>query len=336
MPQVAQDVLVAIAAPRITKNPLTRTALLAVVAAVATIALKSAAYFVTGSVSLLSDAVESTANLLAAMTALFAVWYAARPIDRNHNYGHEKVEFFASGLEGTLILIAAGGIAYVAIERLLNPQPIEGFGLGVVIAVVASLINLVAARLLITTGRAHQSIALEADGRHLMTDVVTSAGVVIGLVLVRLTGYHAIDPLLALLVAANVLWTGFSLIRVSIDGLMDTALPERELHDLRQAIEERLEENETYHALRTRRAGSRKFVDFHLLVPGDQSVQRAHEITHRLEDAVNGVLPGAETTVHIEPIEDPSAWDDSPLVPIEQQDHPFVAAGHRETPISTV
>ncbi len=305
--------------PRIPKNPLTRTALLAVVAAVATIALKAAAYFVTGSVSLLSDAVESTANFVAALTALFAVWYAARPIDRNHNYGHEKVEFFASGLEGTLILIAAGGIAYLAIERLLNPQPLEGFGPGVAIAIVASLINVVVARLLIKTGRAHRSIALEADGRHLMTDVVTSAGVVIGLVLVRLTGVDAIDPILALVVAANVLWTGISLIRASIDGLMDTALPEQDVKDVRQAIEARLTADETYHALRTRRAGSRQFVDFHLLVPGDQSVHRAHEITHRIEHAVNEVLPGAETTVHIEPIEDPRAWDDSPLVPVEQQ-----------------
>ena len=308
----------AIVVPRIPKNPLTRTALLAVVAAVATIALKTAAYAVTGSVSLLSDAVESAANLLAAMTALFAVWYAARPIDRNHNYGHEKVEFFASGLEGTLILIAAGGIAYVAIERLFNPHPLAGYGPGVVIAIVASLINLVVARLLIRTGRTHHSVALEADGRHLMTDVVTSAGVVIGLILVRITGINAIDPILALIVAANVLWTGISLLRVSIDGLMDTALPERDVRDVRRAIETHLEADETYHALRTRRAGSRQFVDFHLLIPGDQSVQRAHEITHRIETAVHEVLPRAETTVHIEPIEDPSAWDDSPLVPVEQ------------------
>jgi cation diffusion facilitator family transporter len=326
---------VAIAAPHIPQNPLTRTALLAVVAAVATIALKAAAYYVTGSVSLLSDAVESSANLLAAMTALFAVWYAARPIDRNHNYGHEKVEFFASGLEGTLILIAAGGIAYLAIERLLNPHPIEGFGPGIVIAMVASVINLLVSRLLIKTGRAHQSVALEADGRHLMTDVVTSAGVVIGLVLVRISGYQAIDSILALVVAANVLWTGYSLIRVSIDGLMDTALPEGEVRELRRAIEGRLEQDETYHALRTRRAGSRRFVDFHLLVPGDQSVQRAHEITHRLEAAVNRVLPGAETTVHIEPIEDPRAWDDSPLVPVEQRDHATQASSHHEDLVST-
>jgi cation diffusion facilitator family transporter len=327
---------VAIVAPRIPKNPLTRTALLAVVAAVATIALKSAAYLVTGSVSLLSDAVESSANLLAAMTALFAVWYAARPIDRNHNYGHEKVEFFASGLEGTLILIAAGGIAYLAIERLLNPQPIEGYGAGVAIAIVASVINLVVARLLIKTGRSHHSIALEADGRHLMTDVVTSAGVVIGLLLVRITGIGAIDPLLAIVVAANVLWTGISLIRVSIDGLMDTALPERDVRDLRRAIQAGLEEEETYHALRTRRAGSRTFVDFHLLVPGNQSVQRAHEITHRLEAAVDGVLPGAETTVHIEPIEDPSAWADSPLVPVEQQEQGSTVSSQRGHPVSTL
>jgi cation diffusion facilitator family transporter len=306
-------IVASIPAPAIVRNPLTRTALVAVLAAVATIALKLSAWWITGSVSLLSDAVESTANLIAAMTALFAVWYAARPSDRNHNYGHEKIEFFASGLEGTLILVAGGAIVWFAVHRLLDPAPIEGFGPGLAIAVVASVINLVVARMLIRMGRVHRSIALEADGRHLLTDVVTSAGVVLGLLIVRATGFDAIDPIVALLVAINILWTGFSLLRVSIDGLMDTALDDDDVARVRLAIAGALSPGETYHALRTRRAGSRQFVDFHLLVPGNQSVKRAHTIAKELEDAVAGALPGAETTVHIEPIEDPEAWDDRPI-----------------------
>ena len=305
--------MASIPAPAIVRNPLTRTALLAVLAAIATIGLKLGAWRVTGSVSLLSDAVESAANLLAAMTALFAVWYAARPIDRKHNYGHEKVEFFASGLEGTLILVAGGAIAWFAAQRLIEPSPIEGFGSGVAIAVVASLINLVVARMLIRTGREHRSIALEADGRHLLTDVVTSAGVVFALLAIRVTGIDAIDPIVALVVAVNILWTGYSLIRVSIDGLMDTALDDDDVALVRQAINAALRPGETYHALRTRRAGARRFVDFHLLVPGNQSVMRAHTIAQKLERAVAEAVPGAETTVHIEPIEDPAAWDDLPI-----------------------
>ncbi|MCC6705797.1 MAG: cation transporter, partial [Thermomicrobiales bacterium] len=193
------------------------------------------------------------------------------------------------------------------------PTPIEGFGAGVAIAVVASIINLVVARMLIRMGRAHHSIALEADGKHLLTDVVTSAGVVIGLLAIRITGIAAIDPIVALLVALNILWTGYSLIRVSIDGLMDTALDDDDVTLVRQAIAGALAPGETYHALRTRRAGSRRFVDFHLLVPGNQSVKRAHAVTQDLERAVAEAIPGAETTVHIEPIEDPDAWNDLPI-----------------------
>lgn len=317
--------MASIHAPAIVKNPLTRTALVAVVAAIATIVLKLLAWWVTGSVSLLSDAVESAANLVAAVTALFAVWYAARPGDRNHNYGHEKVEFFAAGLEGTLILVAGGAIVWFSVHRLLEPMPIEGFGLGIAIAAVASAINFVVARMLIRMGRAHRSIALEADGKHLLTDVVTSAGVVLGLLIVRATGIDAIDPLVALLVALNILWTGFSLLRVSVDGLMDTALDDVDVARVRQAIATALSPGETYHALRTRQAGSRRFVDFHLLVPGNQSVKRAHAITKTLEHAVSGALPGAETTVHIEPIEDPEAWEDQLMASVDLGDRPTFA-----------
>lgn len=299
---------------------LTRLALLAILAAAATMALKFLAYYLTGSVGLLSDAVESTANLVAAMTALFAVWFAARPVDRTHNYGHEKVEFFAGGIEGFLILFAAVSIAFIAIQRLRNPHELEGIGLGLVIAIVASAINFAVSRILVNAGRRYHSVALEADGRHLMTDVVTSAGVVAGLILVRITGIAWLDPVLALLIALNILWTGYSLIRTSVDGLMDKALPEEDVAALRQAIEAELEPGEYYHALRTRRAGSRDFVDFHLLVPGELTVQRAHEVTHRLEEAVVSALPRAEVTVHVEPIEDPTAWDAAEIVPFEEED----------------
>jgi cation diffusion facilitator family transporter len=280
--------------------------------------LKFLAYFQTGSVGLLSDAVESSANLVAAMTALFAVWFAARPVDRTHNYGHEKVEFFAGGIEGFLILIAAVAIALVSIERLRNPHELEGIGIGLIVAVIASAINFAVSRILVDAGRRYGSVALEADGRHLMTDVVTSAGVVIGLILVRITGVYWLDPVIALLIALNILWTGYSLIRGSVDGLMDRALSDDDVAAVRQAIETEIEPGETYHALRTRRAGSRDFVDFHLLVPGELTVLRAHEVTHRLEDAVKSALPRAEVTVHVEPIEDPTAWDAAEIAPFEE------------------
>jgi len=315
-------------------SSLTRLALLAIAAAAATMGLKFLAYFQTGSVGLLSDAVESSANLVAAMTALFAVWFAARPIDRTHNYGHEKVEFFAGGIEGFLILLAAVAIALVSIERLRDPHELEDIGIGLFVAIIASAINFAVSRILVRTGQRYGSVALEADGRHLMTDVITSAGVVIGLILVRITGVYWLDPVLALLIALNILWTGYSLIRGSVDGLMDRALSDTAVTAVREAIEAELETGETYHALRTRRAGSRDFVDFHLLVPGELTVQRAHEVTHRLEDAVTTALPRAEVTVHVEPIEDPTAWDAAELAPFEEkspESTQFQAFAHAST-----
>ena len=267
------------------------------------------------------------------MIALFAVWYASRPIDRTHNYGHQKVEFFAGAMEGIFILIAAGGIAFVAIQRLRDPQEIEGFGIGVAISIVATGINLVVARLLMRAGRAHGSVAIDADGRHLMTDVVTSIGVVIGLVLARITGIEELDPIIALLIAVNIVWTAVSLVRTGVDGLMDRALPDADVELVREAIERQMGSDETFHALRTRRAGSRQFVDFHLLVPGQLTVQRAHELTERIESAVSDVLPNAQTTVHIEPIEDPVAYDAEEIAPFEDEEEGHqatnVPAGHR-------
>jgi cation diffusion facilitator family transporter len=301
---------------------LTRMAGLAIVAACVTMLLKFAAYLVTDSVGLLSDAVESSANLIAALTALFAIWFASRPVDRSHNYGHGKIEFFASGLEGTLVLIAAASIAWYSVTRLISPQPVEAIGLGTLVSIIATIINLGVARLLLRVAREHQSIVLEADGRHLMTDVWTSIGVVLGLLLVRLTGFERFDPIIALIVAANIVRTGVHLVRTAFDGLMDRALSPQIERAIRRAIEQELEPGATYHALRTRQAGSRRFVDFHLLVPGELTVQRAHDVSTRLEHAVESTIPSAETTVHVEPIEEPAAWQDSALLPLELGDQP--------------
>jgi cation diffusion facilitator family transporter len=302
--------------------------LLSIAAALATVGLKCAAYAVTGSVGLLSDAAESLVNLVAALTAYLSLRYAARPVDESHTYGHEKIEFFSSGLEGVLILVAAVGIAWYAVRRLFLPETLEPLGPGLALALSASLINAAVAVVLLRAARRHHSIVLEADGRHLLTDVWTSAGVLAGLGLVWLTGLQILDPLIALVVAANIVWTAVDLVRRSFDGLMDHALPDAEQAAVRAAIEAQLGPDMAYHALRTRQAGARRFVDFHLLVPGDFSVQRAHELTGKVEDAVRAALPGprneggadglTEVSVHIEPIEERAAWEDSALLPIEQ------------------
>jgi cation diffusion facilitator family transporter len=292
--------------------------LLSILAAVLTFLLKGAAYLLTGSVGLLSESAESLINLAAAVVALLSLWYAARPVDPSHTYGHEKIEFFSSGLEGTLIIAAAAAIAWYAVSRLLAPQPLESLGLGTVVSLAAALINFGVGQVLLRVGRATGSIVLEADGRHLMTDVWTSVAVVIGLVLVWLTGINEIDPLAALLVAGNIAWTGLGLVWRSFNGLMDHALPEEEQAAVRAAIAAHLGPAMDFHALRTRRAGSRRFADFHLLVPGHLTVKQAHEVTNRIEEAVRAALPEMEVTVHIEPIEEPEAWEDSALVPLEQ------------------
>lgn len=301
-----------------THGSLTNLALLSIAAAVLTLALKFSAYAVTDSVGLLSDAVESTVNLVAALTALLALWYAARPVDRNHPYGHEKIEFFASGVEGVLILFAATSIGWYAVDRLIDPRPVEEIGLGAAISAIATVVNLAVARVLLHVAAARDSVVLAADGHHLMADVFTSGGVILGLVVVRLTGVVQLDPLIAIVVALNIVRTGIALLRTSIDGLLDRALPERDQQQIRSAILGALDSGATFHALRTRKAGARRFVDFHLLLPGTVSVQHAHDLTHRVERAVKSSFPDTETTIHIEPIEEPASWDDSALVSLEQ------------------
>lgn len=291
---------------------------LSIAAALVTLGMKSAAWLLTGSVGLLSDALESGINLLAALSAYFALWYAARPVDRTHTYGHEKIEFFSSGLEGGLIVVAALGIIRAAIDRFLSPAPLQSLGLGTLISAAAAVVNLIVAQVLLRYGRRHNSIILEADGHHLMTDVWTSVAVIIGVGLVVLTKRAWLDPLAALLMAANILWTGFTLLRRSFHGLMDHALAEDEQVRLRSAITVCLEPGTTFHALRTRRGGTRRFADCHLLVPGDWSVRRGHELGDRIEASVQAALPGLELTLHIEPIDAAKSWDDSELLKVER------------------
>ncbi|HEV2527388.1 MAG TPA: cation diffusion facilitator family transporter [Thermomicrobiales bacterium] len=293
---------------------------LAVLAAVVTISLKFLAYWLTGSAGLLSDAVESLANLVTALAVLLSVWYASRPVDRSHNYGHDKVEFFASGIEGIVIIGAAIGIAWIGVVRLLDPHPLESLGLGTAIALVATGVNLLVGRYLIRVGSTHRSPALTADGRHVLTDVLTTGGVLAGLGLVILTGWLWLDALIAIAVALNIAWTGWRLLRIGFDGLMDRALPIEDELQVRRAIETGLSGiPPTYHALRTREAGSRRFVDFHLLVPSSTSVAEAHTLATRLESAIDDVFPGVETTVHIEPLEDDASWTDSAILPFEKR-----------------
>jgi cation diffusion facilitator family transporter len=291
--------------------------LLSIAAALVTLALKFTSYYLTGSVGLLSDAVESIINLLAAVTAYLSLRYAAKPVDETHTYGHEKIEFFSSGLEGVLILIAALTIAGFAVQRLVLGGKPEELGAGMAILLLNTAINGGVAQVLLYYGRKHESIVLEADGRHLMTDVWTSGAVLAGLSLVWLTqrfGWpiYQLDPIIALLVAANIVWTAFDLIRRSFNGLMDHALPEEEQMKVRAAIETHLGPEMTYHALRTRQAGSHRFVDFHY------SVRKAHALSEVIEEAVRATLPDLEVTVHIEPIEEPASWQDSALLPVEE------------------
>ncbi|MFO0964821.1 MAG: cation diffusion facilitator family transporter [Gemmataceae bacterium] len=290
---------------------------LSILAALATLGMKFGAYALTGSVGLLSDAAESCINLLTALIAFVCLWYATRPVDENHTYGHEKIEYFSSGLEGIFILLAAAGIAWAGIERLLEPQPLEALGFGTLIALAASLINLGVGVLLVRVGKQTGSILLEADGHHLLTDVWTSGGVVAGLLIVWMTGWNWLDPIIALLVAINIVWTAVHLVVRSFNGLMDHALAPDEQGWVRRAIEAALEPGVTYHAMRTRQAGIRRFVDFHLLVPGVWSVQRAHALAEKVEEALHATLPGLEITIHIEPIEEEASWRDSELLNFE-------------------
>jgi cation diffusion facilitator family transporter len=292
---------------------LTRYAWLSIAAAIATILLKGAAWQMTGSVGLLSDAIESFVNLAGAIMALWMLTLAARPADDDHAHGHGKAEYFSSAFEGFLILLAAGSIGYAAIGRLMHPQALEAVAAGLLVSVVASIINFATARTLMRVGRTHNSITLEADAHHLMTDVWTSAGVIAGVGLVWLTGWLWLDPAIALLVAVNIVWTGWQLMQRSAAGLMDVSLPAEQLVQVEALLTGYRTQGLEFHALRTRQAGSRVFVTLHVLVPGSWTVQVGHDWSERIEADIRLALPHAHVTTHLEPIEDPVSMVDQEL-----------------------
>jgi len=298
------------------RGDLTRYAWLSIATAVATIALKSGAYLITGSVGLLSDAAESVVNLVAAFVALIALHIAARPPDADHHFGHNKAEYFSAAVEGVMILVAAVFIIWAAVGRFLVPQPLDNVGIGLGVSVVASILNGVAAFVLIRAGRRHRSITLVADGRHLLTDVWTSAGVVVGVLLVALTGWLRLDPVVAFLVGINIVWTGGKLLRVSVDGLMDKAASPQSQARIQAVLDEMSGDQVRFHAVRTREAGHLLFVAMHVLVPGDWTVQRGHDLLEQVEARLRADFGHIEIDTHLEPIEDPRSYEDGNVPPV--------------------
>jgi cation diffusion facilitator family transporter len=292
---------------------LKRYAWLSIAAALSTILLKGIAWRLTDSVGLLSDAIESFVNLAGALMALAMLSLAARPADNGHAYGHTKAEYFSSAFEGFLILGAAAWIGLEAVERLLHPRPVEAAGIGLGVAALATIVNFATARTLLTVGRESRSITLEADAHHLVTDVWTSVGVIAGVALVWVSGWLWLDPMIALLVAANIVWTGWRLMRRSAAGLMDASLPDAELRQIEAVLASFRQHGLEFHALRTRQAGTRAFVSMHVLVPGAWSVQQGHDWSERIEADLRRVLPGVHVTTHLEPKEDPVSQVDQGL-----------------------
>lgn len=285
-------------------------AVMSIITSIFTIVVKFAAYFLTGSVGLLSDALESFVNLAAALVALATLSYAHSGADDDHNFGHEKAEYFSSGIEGALIFVAAGAIVWSAVPRLLAPQPIEQVGLGLALSVVAAGANLLCGWFLLKGARDHRSITLEADAHHLLTDVWTTAGVIIGVGLVVFTGWLILDPLIAIAVAVNILWTGYRLMHRSFDGLMDRAIPKAERDEIVKILEQVKMVGGDYHRLRTRAAGKVSFVDVHVLLPGAMSVHDGHDLLEKLESEIRQKVPHVEVLTHLESMEDPRSWDE--------------------------
>jgi cation diffusion facilitator family transporter len=292
---------------------LARYAWLSVATALATMALKGAAAWLTGSLGLLSDALESFVNLGAALVAVYTLGVAARQPDEKHPFGYTKAEYFSAAVEGALILLAALAIVVTAVPRLVDPQPIERFDVGIFIALLAAALNLGTALVLLRAGKRHDSIALEADAHHLLTDVWTSIGVVVGVGATVLTGWLALDPLIAIAVAVHIAWTGTKVLRRAVLGLMDRALPEPDLERIRAILDPYRARGLDYHALRTRRAGRLRMVEMHLLVPGEMSVREGHRIADEIEEMIRAELPGSAVLTHLEPIEDPASYRDEAL-----------------------
>ncbi|HYD57258.1 MAG TPA: cation diffusion facilitator family transporter [Burkholderiales bacterium] len=291
-----------------------RYAWLSVGAALVTLALKWSAWWVTGSVGLLSDALEGFVNLGAAALAVWMLRVSARPPDAKHPYGMSKAEYLSAGTEGTLIVVAAAGIIATALPRLLNPQPIDEPAIGLAVSALAAIVNGSVALVLIRKGRAHHSITLEADGRHLMTDVWTSGGVIIGVAIVAATGWLILDPIIAIAVGVHIVWAGIGLMRRSVLGLLDAAIGGEEQHEISKIFSEYSKRyGVSFHALRTRQAGARRFIAFHLLVPDEWTVSRAHNLSEEIESRIRSLVPHAALEVHIEPISDPASYEDQTL-----------------------
>src|SRR5215210_4554181 len=290
-----------------------RYAGLSIAAAVFTIGLKLGAYYLTGSVGLFSDAAESVVNLVAAVAALWALTLAIRPPDEEHAFGHNKAEYFSSGLESAMIIIAAVWIGITAWDRLMDPQPLENVGLGLSVTLCAAALNGGVALVLLRAGRRLRSITLRADAQHLLTDVWTSAGVVLGVVMVQLTGWLVLDPLIGLVVAANIVWTGFRLLRDTAQGLLDRALPPEDQEVISRILSRYERQGIRFHAVRTRAAGQRRFVSMHVLVPGRWTVQQGHDLSERIEADVAEALPQSTFFIHVEPSEDPVSFEDQSL-----------------------
>ena len=288
-------------------SSLARYAWLSVAAALATMILKGVAAWLTGSVGLLSDALESFVNLGAALLALWMLRVAAVPPDEQHPFGYSKAEYFSAVAEGGLIIVAALAIVAAALPRLIEPRTIEAVGAGLAISLGATAINLGVALVLLRAGRRHHSVALEADAQHLLTDVWTSIGIVAGVGAIALTGWLILDPLIAVAVAGYIIWTGVGVMRRSVWGLLDRSLPEEEMRDIRAILEPYKSRGMDYHALRTRRAGRRRLVELHLLVPGEISVREGHRIADEIEERIRAALPGSAVLTHLEPIEDPAS-----------------------------
>ena len=300
--------------PAATRPDLRKYAWLAIGTAVLTVLLKGSAWAITGSVGLLSDAAESMVNLVAAIVALVSLTIAARPADHNHHFGHTKAEYFSAALEGIMVFVAAASIIYLGIERLLNPRPLESIGIGLAISMVAAVLNGVVGQVLIRVGTRHRSITLRADGRHLMTDVYTSVSVVVGLGLAWLTGWYWMDPVIAILVGVNILVTGYRLIAESSAGLMDASLSPEDNASIQAILDTHTEKGRIeFHAVRTRESGSLQFMEMHMLVPGEWTVQRGHDAMEDLVEKIVAQFPHMRVTGHLEPVSDPRSYEDMTL-----------------------
>lgn len=292
---------------------LTKYIWLSIAAALITIFLKTGAWYMTGSVGLLSDAIESIINLAAALMALVMLKISILPPDKNHKFGHGKAEYFSSLVEGLLIMVAAAGIAYTAVGRFLDPQPVERLGSGLVISLIATAVNFSVSRVLLSAGRKYRSITLEADSHHLMTDVWTSVAVIAGVGAVGITGWLKLDSIVAFAVAMNILWTAFVIIRRSVEGLMDVSLSTEEQDIIESVLSKYRDQGIQFHALLTRQGASRRFVSMHVLVSGCMTVHDAHHIAENIEKDIRNALPDTVVFTHIEPVEDEISLEDIPL-----------------------